>query len=295
MLSYLRTSILESQAQTIVNTINTVGVMGKGLALAMGNRYPAMASAYKKLCQTGEIDIGKLWLWKESEQWVLNFPTKKHWRNPSKLEYVSAGLEKFVNEYDRRGIYEISFPRLGCGNGGLDWVDVKPMMENYLGPLPIAVFIHDFEKDIGLPEHEEFRRYFPEENIGSYPQFISDVKKLIYLSKGEFQTLTNNTPFQAKIDVDGSLVIERNGRRSTIPEENLGDLWSMLVRGPVSRTKLAGPVQENAYWVFAILSRLPYAKAVQVEPRGGTPSIAVSFDKPKKKEQIGISNERVLL
>jgi O-acetyl-ADP-ribose deacetylase (regulator of RNase III) len=155
MLTYHRTSILTSQAQTVVNTVNTVGVMGKGIAAHFKHRYPEMFVAYQRLCRERKLDIGKLWLWKASDQWVLNFPTKRHWRNPSKLSYVEGGLQKFVAEYEGRGIREISFPRLGCGNGGLSWDDVRPLMERYLTRLPIPVFIHDFERDIGEPEHRE--------------------------------------------------------------------------------------------------------------------------------------------
>ena len=71
-----------------------------------------------------------------------NFPTKKHWRKPSKLAYIDNGLKKFVDQYEERGIWEIAFPRLGCGNGGLDWADVAPLMEHHLKPLPIPVYIH---------------------------------------------------------------------------------------------------------------------------------------------------------
>jgi O-acetyl-ADP-ribose deacetylase (regulator of RNase III) len=139
MLTYIHTSILDSKAQTVTNTVNTVGVMGKGLASAMKRRYPDMFREYAKLCASHKLDVGQLWLWKTSNQWILNFPTKRHWRNPSKLSYIEAGLQKFIQEYERRGIWEISFPRLGCGNGNLDWGDVRPLMERYLANLPVQV------------------------------------------------------------------------------------------------------------------------------------------------------------
>jgi O-acetyl-ADP-ribose deacetylase (regulator of RNase III) len=152
MLIYHRTNLLDSNAQTLVNTVNCVGVMGKGIALEFKQRYPDMFKAYKRICDAGELEIGKLWLWSGRDQWVLNFPTKKHWRHPSKVEWIEAGLDKFVTEYVRRGITDISFPRLGCGNGGLNWErQVRPVMERYLAPLPINVYIHDFTKDVGLP------------------------------------------------------------------------------------------------------------------------------------------------
>ena len=153
MLTYHRTSLLTSKAQTLVNTVNTHGVMGKGLAEQFKFRYPSMFEQYKRICSEGLLDIGKLWLWKGSEQWVLNFPTKRHWRYPSKMEFIERGLQKFVAEYDNRGIREIAFPRLGCGNGGLDWPDVRDLMERYLEPLPIKIYIHDYSVDLPSPEH----------------------------------------------------------------------------------------------------------------------------------------------
>jgi O-acetyl-ADP-ribose deacetylase (regulator of RNase III) len=158
MLTYLHTSVLDSDAQTVVNTVNTDGVMGKGLAKEFKRRYPEMYRRYRELCKTGGFKVGQLWLWKGNGQWVLNIPTKTTWRRPSEVAYVEAGLRKFADTYEERGITEISFPRLGCGNGGLDWeTQVRPIMEQYLSPLPIPVYIHDYHADLGLPEHQEAR------------------------------------------------------------------------------------------------------------------------------------------
>ena len=104
-------NIFDSQCQTIVNTINCVGVMGKGLALEMKNRYPDMFEKYKDFCEKGLIDIGKLWVYKHSDdKWVLNFPTKKDWRNKSEYEYIDKGMKKFVETYKEKGIKTIAFP-----------------------------------------------------------------------------------------------------------------------------------------------------------------------------------------
>jgi O-acetyl-ADP-ribose deacetylase (regulator of RNase III) len=91
MLTYLYTSLFDSPAQTLVNTVNTVGVMGKGVAKTFRERYPAMFKEYKKLCDGGALTIGSLHLWKSDDRWVLNFPTKTTWRLPSKLEYIQQG------------------------------------------------------------------------------------------------------------------------------------------------------------------------------------------------------------
>ena len=126
-------NIFDSQCQTIVNTINCVGVMGKGLALEMKKRYPDMFEKYKEFCDKGLIDIGKLWVYKHSDdKWILNFPTKKDWRNKSEYEYIDKGMKKFVETYKEKGIKTIAFPMLGCSNGGLDKDIVIQIMTKYL-------------------------------------------------------------------------------------------------------------------------------------------------------------------
>lgn len=142
MIKYLEGDIFTSPAQVIVNTVNTVGVMGKGIALSFKKAYPEMYKAYREACEDNTFHMGKLMLWREVDHWILLFPTKENWRNPSKLEYIEQGLKKFVETYFEMGITSIAFPRLGCGNGGLDWNDVKALMEKYLKPLPIDVYIY---------------------------------------------------------------------------------------------------------------------------------------------------------
>lgn len=143
-LRYIDCSLFESPAQTLVNAVNTVGVMGKGVARTFRDIYPDMYEEYRGFCRNGRLAPGRLWLHKsDSGKWVLNFPTKAHWRNPSKVEYLESGLAKFACEYERRGIVSVSFPMLGCGAGGLDWkLESKPLMERALSDLPIDVFVH---------------------------------------------------------------------------------------------------------------------------------------------------------
>ena len=125
-------NLFESQCQTLVNTVNCVGIMGKGIALEFKKLYPKMFEQYRIYCKQGLLDIGKLYLWKEENNWVLNFPTKIDWRNPSKYEWIEKGLQKFVIIYKEKGITSIAFPMLGCNNGKLDKNIVLPMMKKYL-------------------------------------------------------------------------------------------------------------------------------------------------------------------
>lgn len=155
MIEYIEGDIFESPAQVIVNTVNTVGVMGKGLALSFKQRYPEMFERYKSVCEKHLLTVGKLMLFYEPDHWLLLFPTKENWRNPSKLEYIEKGLMKFVQTYAEKNITSIAFPRLGCGNGELDWNTVKPLMERYLKKLPIDVYIYLSANPDLIPEHKE--------------------------------------------------------------------------------------------------------------------------------------------
>ena len=123
-------NIFNTKAQTIVNTVNCVGVMGKGIALVFKLRYPSMFDIYQDFCKQGLIGIGKLWIYKGDarDPWVLNFPTKTHWKLPSKYEYIEKGLQKFVETYKEKGITSIAFPLLGANNGGLDGKKVEELM-----------------------------------------------------------------------------------------------------------------------------------------------------------------------
>jgi O-acetyl-ADP-ribose deacetylase (regulator of RNase III) len=140
-ITFVHGDIFASSAQTLVNPVNCRGVMGKGLALAFTARYPNMVIEYKRLCASHELRPGQLHLYRAEVPWVLNFPTKDHWRSPSRLEYIERGLEHLVISYAAWGIVSIAFPQLGTGNGGLDWDDVQPIMRRYLDPLPIEVEI----------------------------------------------------------------------------------------------------------------------------------------------------------
>ena len=146
-ITYVDYNLFDSDAQVLVNTVNTVGVMGKGIPKEFKKRYPEMFERYKKICKAGRFKTGDLWLYKvpDSDRQILNFPTKKHWRGRSKVEYIESGLEKFARTYEEKGITSISFPMLGSSNGGLDWeTQVKPLMEYYLKDLPIEVRVHEY-------------------------------------------------------------------------------------------------------------------------------------------------------
>ena len=135
--------IFESKCSTIVNTVNCVGVMGKGIALEFKKRYPEMFRQYIEKCKTGEVKAGIPYVYQNTDGTIIiNFPTKEHWRSPSHLSYIIDGLDWFVAHYQNYGIDNIAFPPLGCGNGGLTWKIVGPIMYRKLCNLPIHVEIY---------------------------------------------------------------------------------------------------------------------------------------------------------
>jgi O-acetyl-ADP-ribose deacetylase (regulator of RNase III) len=146
-IAFKKGNIFNTKAQTIVNTVNCVGVMGKGIALVFKLRYPKMFDIYKEHCKNKLIGIGKLWLYKgePGASWVLNFPTKFHWKYPSKLEYIERGLQKFVESYKSQGISSIAFPLLGTHNGGLDRDEVFALMKKYLTDCDIPIEIYEYD------------------------------------------------------------------------------------------------------------------------------------------------------
>lgn len=148
MIIYSNSNLLLSPAQALVNTVNTVGVMGAGLAKAFKMYYPQMFKTYRILCQNNQFKTGQLMLVKSEpnrKRWVLNFPTKKDWRNKSQMSYVESGLKKFVRTYKAHGIESVAFPPLGAGLGGLDDKTVNGLMVKYLGNLDIPVYIHKYK------------------------------------------------------------------------------------------------------------------------------------------------------
>jgi len=135
--------LFKSSAQTLVNTVNCVGVMGKGVALGFRQRFPEMHREYQRLCELGEVRLGRPYLWKAVvPPWVLNFPTKDHWRENSSLEAIVAGLEYLEEHYREWGIESLAVPPLGSGLGGLDWRIVGPILYQHLARLDIPVELY---------------------------------------------------------------------------------------------------------------------------------------------------------
>ena len=133
-------NLLAAPAEAHVNTVNTVGVMGAGVALQFRQAYPEMFRAYAAACKAGEVQPGRMHIFEratfDNPKFIINFPTKRHWRGKSHMEDIEAGLQALVADVRRLRIKSIALPPLGCGNGGLDWEVVRPLIERAFARLP---------------------------------------------------------------------------------------------------------------------------------------------------------------
>ena len=150
-ISLIQGDLFKTEMETIVITVNCVGVMGKGIAKALKEHAKPAYDQYRELCDAGEMNLGKSVIYDTpiddlEGKTILFFPTKGHWRSRSELFQIKEGLKHFAENYDDMGIESIAFPALGCGNGGLNWNDVKPVMYEYLEDLDIEIEIYEPRK-----------------------------------------------------------------------------------------------------------------------------------------------------
>ena len=154
-MQYLKGNLLESKAQALVNTVNTLGVMGKGIALQFKEAFPENFKQYALACKNKQLSPGDILVVRENtlegEKIIINFPTKTEWFLKSRYEYIEQGLKKLVEIIEEYKITSIAIPPLGCGNGGLKWDKVRPMIEKHLDNLP-AVDIQVYEPNDAVKE-----------------------------------------------------------------------------------------------------------------------------------------------
>jgi O-acetyl-ADP-ribose deacetylase (regulator of RNase III) len=268
MITYVRGNLFESPAQVLVNTVNTDGVMGKGVALQFKKIFPEMFREYQKLCEEKKLAVGQLHLFKTMHKWILNFPTKRHWRQPSRVEYVEAGLRTFHRSYAEAGIHSIAFPPLGCGNGQLDFpTQVRPLMSKYLEKLPIDVFIYPERPSHDAPEHlkaDDVAAWLRSEPHSlPFDEVWRDIAAIV---RAETTFLTStHSPFTASIGHDDppGLRIDTGGRTFSIEADYLLEFWQQLRQHGFTHRGVA-PQQQRLSYLMPIFERLPYVHRVAV-------------------------------
>jgi len=179
MIKRVKGDILKAQVEALVNTVNTVGVMGKGIALQFRKAFSGNYRAYRRACERGEVQIGKMFVYDLGElfcpRYIINFPTKKHWRHRSKMEYIEKGLKALVEEVKRLGIRSIAVPPLGCGLGGLRWEEVYRKIEAAFREIP--------EVEVLVYEPDEIYRTGGREEKKSSSSMTLSKAAMLYLMK----------------------------------------------------------------------------------------------------------------
>ncbi len=202
-MKYITGNLLEAETEALVNTVNTVGVMGKGIALQFKERFPVNFKIYAAACKKGEMQIGKMLVTKENtlngEKIIINFPTKTEWFKKSQYSYIEDGLKDLVSVIEEYNIQSIAIPPLGCGNGGLKWEKVKVLMNKYLGHLSnVAIQIYEpndavkeilqkeeVKKEVGLTPARAMLLYalFKYEKLGEVATVFAANKLAYFLQK----------------------------------------------------------------------------------------------------------------
>jgi O-acetyl-ADP-ribose deacetylase (regulator of RNase III) len=198
MIELAEGNLLEAPADALVNTVNTEGVMGKGIALQFSKKFPEMLARYRAACESGELRPGQMHVWERGEmfqpRFVINFPTKRHWRGKSRMEDIEAGLVALAETIQQLGIRSVAIPPLGCGNGGLAWSEVFPRIERALAGLEgvrVLVYpphgapaaseiVHRTERPAMNPSRAIVLRIWQQYFALGYQLTLLEVHKLLY-------------------------------------------------------------------------------------------------------------------
>jgi O-acetyl-ADP-ribose deacetylase (regulator of RNase III) len=218
MIEFTRGNLLEAKVEALVNTVNTVGVMGKGVALMFKEAFPQNFKDYEAACKRNEVQVGHMFVTERQSfigpKWIINFPTKQHWRGDSKMEWIEAGLEDLKRVIVERNIRSIAMPPLGSGNGGLDWNNVRPKIDAALSSLPnVQVIVYEptdqyqnvakrFGQEKLTPARalvaELVRRYW----ILGIECSLLEVQKLAYFLERSLEKLQLGNPLDLRFQAD---------------------------------------------------------------------------------------------
>ena len=204
MIKFVSGDFFDYEADIRVNTVNCVGVMGAGVALVFKKKFPDMFKDYYQACKRNEVKPGKPHVWKEisllSECTIINFPTKIHWRNPSKYEYIEGGLIWLRSFLENKAESTVTLPALGCGHGGLEWEIVKDMIIDYLGDLNTKILVFEPSSSHRKSENLDIENELNEQNIYKllpsdkyYPYNLAGRSAIEVYCKGNMELLNKKS------------------------------------------------------------------------------------------------------
>lgn len=262
MIKVLVGDMFESKAQTIVNTVNCVGIMGKGIALGFKKRFPNMFKDYVERCKERKVKLGEPYLYKRlTPPWILNFPTKEHWRSVSKLTDIVQGLEYIRRKYKEWGIASLAVPPLGCGQGQLEWRVVGPTLYRNLNQLDIPIELY---APHGTP-HNELRLEFLSKDVSRHMPYARWIKSgwvalveiLSRVEREPYHWPVGRTAFQkiayvvTKERIPTGLQFKRSSYGPFSPEFKSGVLSRLVNNGLVNEERRGNLIAVSAGQTFA--------------------------------------------
>jgi len=278
-------NLFESKAHTLVNTINCVGIMGKGIAQEFKERFPEMHKEYIRLCNSGQVRPGVPYHYKDIFGIsIVNFPTKNHWRAMSRLDDIKKGLDAFVEKYKQWGIKSVAFPPLGCGNGGLEWEVVGPLMYQKLLAVDIPVEMY--------APYGTLQRYLTEEFLSGAG--LSNSKKIVGKRNAKFKPewaalleVLNNLERQPYVKPVGRTIFQKICFVMQEAGVDLGFKFSQGSYGPYSKDiKTALKIMANNNMVFeeqlgrmTVLRTGPKYESIHKEYKDITQDLKTKIDK----------------
>ena len=284
MITYVYGELFYSPAKALINPVNTVGIMSSGLSHDFKRFFPDMYEAYRELCHNDKFSIGQLLLYRSPHKIIVNMPTRKSNRASENLEYIEDGLKKFVQIYADQGITSASFPAFGMEDGELAWSDVRPIMEAYLAPLPISIYVHLPEDNPPMPQESRNTRTMRHWLNGltldlPFEVFWRDCMAVLK-RQDDFVTFFADTQFhvimtQARGRQRLSLKLSpKYGDSIFITESQLRDIWQYIKRvgyvfpqnmPSIGSASYEGQGEELAsHIVISFLANLPYLRAVRL-------------------------------
>ncbi len=282
MIRHTTGNLLSADAEALVNTVNTVGVMGKGIALMFKERFPEAFRVYKDACDRQEVQTGRMFVTPTGElqgpRWVIHFATKRHWRAPSRLKWIDEGLADLRRVLIDRGITSIAIPPLGAGNGRLDWSDVRPLIERHLGDLDgvdVLVFeptraYHNVSKTTGVEKLTParamvagmIRRY----EVLGLDCSILEVQKLAWVLNRTIDRLGMSDPLKLRFEANryGPYADALRHLLDSLDGSYLHCDKRLAGASPTDTIRFAPTHAERLRQFFRGARRLPFVDAVEV-------------------------------
>ncbi|MFC3750092.1 macro domain-containing protein [Paenibacillus sp. GCM10012306] len=248
MLEFVTGDFFDYEANIRVNTVNCVGVMGAGVALAFKDRYPKMYNDYVHACKHKEVAPGKPHIWVEtdllSSVTIINFPTKIHWKNPSEYEYIEKGLTWLREYLSDKGSSAVTLPALGCGHGGLDWAKVKGMIIDFLGDLEVKIFVFNPKSSTAARGNDNWLHELEKNNILTIsPSDEGYPKEILGRSSYSLYCIGNTALLKEK-----KLSILANSKSS---EKEINSLTKVINEMPIQSAVLLLSLKNNNDYEFA--------------------------------------------